>query len=173
MNRFFCKLSLLVCLAGVLALTGCGKKTGEVTGTVTFNGKPLPVGKIVFSKGKGRTGSGTTAAKGNHKAGLTGHAGRAKSGSAALGQRGGRTGGTMLAHAGTEHNIDEDLLASVVRAESGGNARAVSRAGAQGLMPSAGCGPSSRRPWPPAASGCRRPGMASLDERGSAARPGK
>jgi soluble lytic murein transglycosylase-like protein len=41
---------------------------------------------------------------------------------------------TMLAHAGTEHNIDEDLLASVVRAESGGRVRAVSRVGAQGLM---------------------------------------
>jgi soluble lytic murein transglycosylase-like protein len=32
------------------------------------------------------------------------------------------------------HNIDADLLASVVQAESGGNARAVSRAGARGLM---------------------------------------
>jgi hypothetical protein len=41
---------------------------------------------------------------------------------------------TMLSHAGTEHNIDEDLLASVVRAESGGQVRAVSRTGAQGLM---------------------------------------
>ena len=41
---------------------------------------------------------------------------------------------TMLAHAGEEHNIDVDLLASVVRAESGGQVRAVSRAGAQGLM---------------------------------------
>lgn len=40
----------------------------------------------------------------------------------------------MLAHAGTEHNIDADLLASVVRAESGGQVRAVSHAGAQGLM---------------------------------------
>jgi len=40
----------------------------------------------------------------------------------------------MLAHAGAQHNIDEDLLASVVRAESGGQARAVSRAGARGLM---------------------------------------
>jgi hypothetical protein len=40
----------------------------------------------------------------------------------------------MLAHAGTAHNIDEDLLASVVRAESGGQVRAVSRTGAQGLM---------------------------------------
>jgi soluble lytic murein transglycosylase-like protein len=40
----------------------------------------------------------------------------------------------MLAHAGGEHNIDADLLASVVRAESGGHVRAVSRTGARGLM---------------------------------------
>ncbi|WP_158943527.1 lytic transglycosylase domain-containing protein [Granulicella sp. S190] len=40
----------------------------------------------------------------------------------------------MLAHAGAAHHIDEDLLASVVRAESGGHVRAVSRTGAQGLM---------------------------------------
>jgi Transglycosylase SLT domain len=40
----------------------------------------------------------------------------------------------MLTQAGSAHNIDVDLLASVVKAESGGNARAVSRAGAQGLM---------------------------------------
>jgi Transglycosylase SLT domain len=40
----------------------------------------------------------------------------------------------MLAHAGESHDIDEDLLASVVRAESGGQVRAVSRTGAQGLM---------------------------------------
>jgi len=41
---------------------------------------------------------------------------------------------TMLAGAGTEHNIDEDLLASLVKAESGGQVRAVSRTGARGLM---------------------------------------
>ena len=40
----------------------------------------------------------------------------------------------MLARAGSEHNLDEDLLASLVKAESGGNARAVSSAGARGLM---------------------------------------
>ncbi|MGA9062488.1 MAG: lytic transglycosylase domain-containing protein [Terracidiphilus sp.] len=40
----------------------------------------------------------------------------------------------MLTRAGAEHNLDVDLLASVVKAESDGNARAVSRAGAQGLM---------------------------------------
>lgn len=40
----------------------------------------------------------------------------------------------MLAQAGSAHNLDVDLLASIVKAESGGNPRAVSRAGAQGLM---------------------------------------
>ena len=40
----------------------------------------------------------------------------------------------MLDHAGALHNIDTDLLASIVQAESNGNALAVSRAGAQGLM---------------------------------------
>jgi soluble lytic murein transglycosylase-like protein len=40
----------------------------------------------------------------------------------------------MLARAGAQHNIDADLLASVVQAESAGNPLAVSRAGAQGLM---------------------------------------
>lgn len=41
---------------------------------------------------------------------------------------------TMLAHAGAQHHIDEDLLASVVKAESGGKTFAVSRTGARGLM---------------------------------------
>jgi soluble lytic murein transglycosylase-like protein len=40
----------------------------------------------------------------------------------------------MLDEAGREHNLDADLLASVVKAESGGNSHAVSRAGARGLM---------------------------------------
>jgi soluble lytic murein transglycosylase-like protein len=40
----------------------------------------------------------------------------------------------MLTRAGTEHNLDVDLLASVVKAESDGNTRAVSHAGAKGLM---------------------------------------
>ncbi len=40
----------------------------------------------------------------------------------------------MLAKAGAQHNIDAELLASVVHAESGGQVRAVSRVGAQGLM---------------------------------------
>ncbi len=40
----------------------------------------------------------------------------------------------LMTRAGAAHNLDVDLLASVVRAESGGNRRAVSRTGAQGLM---------------------------------------
>jgi hypothetical protein len=40
----------------------------------------------------------------------------------------------MLVKAGGEYNLDVDLLASLVKAESGGNAHAVSSAGAQGLM---------------------------------------
>jgi membrane-bound lytic murein transglycosylase B len=40
----------------------------------------------------------------------------------------------MLSRAGADHNVDVDLLASIVKAESNGNTRAVSRAGAAGLM---------------------------------------
>jgi len=40
----------------------------------------------------------------------------------------------ILARAGEEHNLDADLLASVVKAESDGNPKALSHAGAQGLM---------------------------------------
>jgi len=41
---------------------------------------------------------------------------------------------TLLSHAGEQHDIDVELLASIVHAESDGRARAVSRTGAQGLM---------------------------------------
>ena len=40
----------------------------------------------------------------------------------------------MIAKAGAAHDLDVELLASVVRAESNGNVHAVSRAGARGLM---------------------------------------
>ena len=40
----------------------------------------------------------------------------------------------LLAQAGAQHNIDVELLASVVKAESGGHTHAVSRTGARGLM---------------------------------------
>ncbi|HEY9137989.1 MAG TPA: lytic transglycosylase domain-containing protein [Terriglobus sp.] len=42
--------------------------------------------------------------------------------------------GAILADSGARHNVNVDLLASVVKAESGGNAHAVSRTGARGLM---------------------------------------
>ena len=41
---------------------------------------------------------------------------------------------SLLSHAGAAHNIDVELLASIVHTESGGHAAAISRAGAQGLM---------------------------------------
>lgn len=41
---------------------------------------------------------------------------------------------SLLTHAGTAHNIDRELLASIVNAESGGRHTAVSRTGARGLM---------------------------------------
>jgi soluble lytic murein transglycosylase-like protein len=41
---------------------------------------------------------------------------------------------SLLSAAGDQHDIDVDLLASVVHAESDGRANAVSRTGAQGLM---------------------------------------
>jgi len=40
----------------------------------------------------------------------------------------------MLSHSGATHDIDTDLLASVMKAESGGQVRAISRTGARGLM---------------------------------------
>ena len=40
----------------------------------------------------------------------------------------------LLQQAGAQHHLDPDLLASVVRAESGGRVHAVSRVGARGLM---------------------------------------
>lgn len=40
----------------------------------------------------------------------------------------------LLRGAGTAHNVDEDLLASIVHAESGGRVHALSRSGAIGLM---------------------------------------
>ena len=41
---------------------------------------------------------------------------------------------TLLTNAGAQHNIDVELLASVIHTESGGRANAVSRTGARGLM---------------------------------------
>ena len=41
---------------------------------------------------------------------------------------------SLLSQAGAKHHIDTDLLASLINAESGGHANAVSRTGARGLM---------------------------------------
>lgn len=41
---------------------------------------------------------------------------------------------SLLSTAGAQHNIDAELLASIVKAESGGHANAISRTGARGLM---------------------------------------
>jgi soluble lytic murein transglycosylase-like protein len=40
----------------------------------------------------------------------------------------------ILSKPSAEHNVDEDLLASLIKAESGGHTRAISRTGARGLM---------------------------------------
>ena len=40
----------------------------------------------------------------------------------------------LLARSGAQHNVDAELLASVVHAESAGNIHAISRTGARGLM---------------------------------------
>jgi soluble lytic murein transglycosylase-like protein len=61
----------------------------------------------------------------------------ASAATSAAGARGNLTAADLrevLTRASREHNVDVDLLASVVKAESNGNARAVSHAGAQGLM---------------------------------------
>src|SRR5262245_28596383 len=36
-------------LLGLLSLVGCGPNTSEVSGTVTFEGQPVPEGDIIFS----------------------------------------------------------------------------------------------------------------------------
>lgn len=40
---------LAVAVVGLTALAGCGRKEGELTGTVTFRGKPVPSGEIVLT----------------------------------------------------------------------------------------------------------------------------
>lgn len=71
----------------------------------------------------------------------------------------------ILSHAGQAHNLDVDLLASVVKAESGGNPHALSHAGAQGLMqlmPSTAGGLGVRNSYQPDEN--VRGGSAYLDE---------
>ena len=42
------RLVMLVVLAGALAVAGCGRSSGTVTGTVTYKGKALKGGSVVF-----------------------------------------------------------------------------------------------------------------------------
>lgn len=41
---------VFVCFGCVVALVGCGPKTGKVSGKITYNGQPLPNGVIVFAE---------------------------------------------------------------------------------------------------------------------------
>jgi len=38
----------VLCLSICVALAGCGEREGEITGTVTFDGQPVPNGSITF-----------------------------------------------------------------------------------------------------------------------------
>jgi hypothetical protein len=54
-------------LVVLLSLTGCGgKRTGFVTGKVTYQGRPLTSGAITFHGEDGRTDSGAINAEGNY-----------------------------------------------------------------------------------------------------------
>lgn len=45
--RWIAGLALAVCVGGLT--TGCGSKDNRVSGQVTFQGKPIPAGKIYFN----------------------------------------------------------------------------------------------------------------------------
>src|SRR5258707_12737478 len=53
--RSFYTRILLFLLLSLLA-TGCGEGIGNVTGTVTYKGKPLPAGTVVFTTKEGAQG---------------------------------------------------------------------------------------------------------------------
>ncbi|WP_439631829.1 hypothetical protein [Gemmata sp.] len=54
MNRYF----TLAIAIGLVALAGCGKKEGHLSGTVTFKGKPVESGEIILSPDGSRGNSG-------------------------------------------------------------------------------------------------------------------
>ena len=45
---FFRMMKLMIVLMLLLAVSGCAEKKGDVSGQVSFNGSPLPSGKITF-----------------------------------------------------------------------------------------------------------------------------
>jgi len=56
MRRFhFFRASFPILALGLLAAVGCGSKGSTVSGTVTFNGKPVPEGYINFYPADGKS----------------------------------------------------------------------------------------------------------------------
>lgn len=57
--------SLIMAVASVLFLSGCGGPSGperyHVSGTVTFDGKPVPAGSVLFEPDKSKGNSGPAA----------------------------------------------------------------------------------------------------------------
>jgi len=92
---------------------------------IEFRPEEIAAVEILPAPPKSADGTSADPATASHKASPNSHQ-DAKLSPADLGE--------MLGKAGHEHNLDVDLLASLVKAESNGNARAVSRAGARGLM---------------------------------------
>jgi hypothetical protein len=58
--------SLAAAVAGVLVLSGCGGDSGpqryNVSGSVTFDGKPVPAGSVLFEPDRSKGNSGPAAA---------------------------------------------------------------------------------------------------------------
>jgi hypothetical protein len=56
----------VVLLLVLPALAGCGKRTGFVSGKVTYQGRPLTSGSVTFHGADGRTDSGSITPEGNY-----------------------------------------------------------------------------------------------------------
>lgn len=50
MNRYI----TLAAAIGLIGLAGCGKREGQLSGTVTFKGKPVESGEIILTPDEGR-----------------------------------------------------------------------------------------------------------------------
>ncbi len=59
------RIAVALCCLGLVVLVGCGKGGDvaryDVSGTVTYDGNPLPAGTILFQPAPGNTGPGGTA----------------------------------------------------------------------------------------------------------------
>jgi hypothetical protein len=59
-NRYWlARLAVLGCILTCLALAGCGAGKADLSGTVTYQGKPLPGGIVVLIPEQGGKGGGT------------------------------------------------------------------------------------------------------------------